>query len=218
MPDDEKTRRRNEINRWIRGAAGFDAVDPVRGPDRARDARARGIPGARLSGGVLLDREMGNGDRRYRPHPGARLARLLCRDRRPAWAGRDGAPRGHAGRRSGHWRAAGSGEGEGREGEGYLSDPRLRLPRQHANDGCRPRLPLHLRVALELQPVRLEGERFNGRRPVKIPGGRIELTGLERAAVDRLVAELLSVAASERSACAARTLEGPRQRRAADRV
>ncbi len=51
--------------------------------------------------------EMGDRDRRSRPHPRAGLARLLCRDQRPARPGGDGAARGHAGRaRRGGRRAA----------------------------------------------------------------------------------------------------------------
>ena len=52
----------------------------------ARHARARGVPGARLPRGVRLDRQMGDRDRRSRPHSGAGLARLLHRDQRPARA------------------------------------------------------------------------------------------------------------------------------------
>ena len=75
-----------------------DPDDPVRRPDRPRDARARGVPGARLPRGVRNDRQMGDRDRRSRPHPGADLARLLHRDQRPAGTGGDRAAGGHAGR------------------------------------------------------------------------------------------------------------------------
>ena len=79
-------------------APGLDADDPVRRPGRARDARARGVPGARLPRGVRHHRQMGDRDRRSRAHPRARLARLLHRDQRPARAGRHRAAGGHAGR------------------------------------------------------------------------------------------------------------------------
>ena len=64
----------------------------------ARHARARGVPGARLSRGVRHHDQMGDRDRRSGPHAGIRLARLLHRDQRPARAGGDRAARGHAGR------------------------------------------------------------------------------------------------------------------------
>ena len=60
------------------------------GPDRARDARARSLPGARLPRGVRIDRQMGNRNRRCRAHPRAGLARLLYGDRRPAGTGGHG--------------------------------------------------------------------------------------------------------------------------------
>ena len=75
----------------------FDADDPVRRAGRARHARARGVPGARLPRGVRLDRQMGDRDRRSRAHPRAGLARLLHRDQRPPGSGGDRAAGGHAG-------------------------------------------------------------------------------------------------------------------------
>ena len=63
-----------------------------------RDARARGVPGARLPRGVRLDGEMGDRDRRSGAHPRDRVARLLHRLQRPARPGGRGAARGHAGR------------------------------------------------------------------------------------------------------------------------
>ena len=81
--------------------AGFDAADRVRRPGRARDARARGVPGTRLPRGVRLDRQMGDRDRRPGAHPGDRVARVLHRLQRPARPGGGGAAGGHAGRAGG---------------------------------------------------------------------------------------------------------------------
>ena len=81
--------------------AGFDADDRVRRPDCARDARARGVPGGRLSRGVRHHDQMDDRDRRSGAHSGTRLARLLHRDERPAGAGGDRAAGGHADRARG---------------------------------------------------------------------------------------------------------------------
>ena len=96
------------------------AADRVRRPGRARDARARGVPGARLPRGVRLDGEMGDRDRRSGAHPRDRVARLLHRLQRPARPGGGGAARGHAGR---------AGRGAGRAGVRAGRD--LARPRRH---------------------------------------------------------------------------------------
>ena len=64
----------------------FDAGHHVRRPGRARDARARGLPGTRLPRGVRHDRQMGHRDRRSGAHSGNRVARVSCRDERPTRA------------------------------------------------------------------------------------------------------------------------------------
>ena len=119
----------NAIGRPARRAPGFDADDPVRRPDRARHARPRGVPGARLPRGVRLDRQMGHRDRRSRAHSGARLARVLHRHQRPAGAGGGGAAGGHAGgaRRASPTRRPSS-----------RSRPRRARPRSSACGSCSP--------------------------------------------------------------------------------
>ena len=76
--------------------AGFHADDHVRRTGRARDARARGVPGARLPRGVRHDGEMGDRDRRSGAHSRDRVARVPRRDERPSRPGGDRAARGHA--------------------------------------------------------------------------------------------------------------------------
>ena len=93
-----RARRDQRLARHPHRPAGFDAADPVRRPGRARHARARGLPGARLPRRVRLDRQMGDRDRRPGAPAGARLARLPRRDERPARPGRDRAAGGHADR------------------------------------------------------------------------------------------------------------------------
>ena len=72
--------------------------DPVRRPGRTRDARARGVPGARLSRGVRIDGQMGDRDRRSRrafpnwsrapstPRPAAGPGRSSSRCRKTCWS------------------------------------------------------------------------------------------------------------------------------------
>ena len=79
--------------------AGFDADDPVRRPDRARHARARGVPGARLQRRVRHHGQMGDRDRRCRrASPSwSRAPSMSRRSGRPG-PGRHRAAGGHADR------------------------------------------------------------------------------------------------------------------------
>ena len=70
----------------------------ARRPGRARRARARVVPGARLRGRVRADGEVGVRDRRPRAHPRGARARLHGGDQRAAGPGRAGAAGGRAGR------------------------------------------------------------------------------------------------------------------------
>ena len=108
---------------------GLDADDPVRRPGRARHARARGVPGARLPRGVRLDRQMGDRDRRSGAHSGTGLARLLHRDQRAAGPGGGGAAGGHAG---------GARRRRRRAGVRDRSRPRRARPRSTACGNCSP--------------------------------------------------------------------------------
>ena len=103
---DPRPRRHQRLARPAHRQAGFLADDHVRRSGRARDARARGVPGARLPRRVRHDGEMGDRDRRPGAHPGNRLARVSRRDERPARPGGDRAARRHAdGARLGRRRA-----------------------------------------------------------------------------------------------------------------
>ena len=110
-------------------ATGFDADDPVRRPGRARHARARGVPGARLPRGVRLDRQMGDRDRRSRADSRTGVARLLHRDQRPAGAGGGGAAGGHAGASASPWPT---------RPPSSRSRPRRARPRSTACGNCSP--------------------------------------------------------------------------------
>ena len=95
-----RARARRTPRRRPHRVPGLDADDPARRPGRARPGGARGVPGDRLPAHVRADGEVGRADRRRRPHPRVRRARLP----RPRCAGRPGpgrarAARGHAGRR-----------------------------------------------------------------------------------------------------------------------
>ena len=93
---DARPRRHQRLARHSHRETGFDPADHVRRAGRARDARPRGVPGARLSRGVRHHGEMGDRDRRSGAHPRDRLACVSCGDERAPGAGGDRAPGGHA--------------------------------------------------------------------------------------------------------------------------
>ncbi len=68
---------------------GFHADDHVHRSGRTRHARARGVSGAGLQGGVRLDRQMGRRNRQRRTHSRTRRARLPRRDAGQAGSGGD---------------------------------------------------------------------------------------------------------------------------------
>ncbi len=110
---DARARRDQRLARHPYRRSGLDAADPVRRPDRARHARARGVSGARLPRGLRHHDEMGDGDRRCRAHPRDHQPRLPCRDLRPPRPGRDRAAGGRADRSGGcRGCAALSGDGD----------------------------------------------------------------------------------------------------------
>ena len=100
----------------------FEPAGHVRRPGCARHARARGLPGGRLSRGLRRHDQMDDRDRRSGAGAGNRVARLLHGRERPAGAGRRRHPRGHAGRahcrcRRAALRAGRDLAGTGRDGE-----------------------------------------------------------------------------------------------------
>ena len=139
-------------------AAGFHADDPVRRPGRAWHARARGVPGNRLSRGLRADHEMDRRDRRSRACPRACLARVSCGDKRAAGTGGARLAGGHADRTRRRERRTSAchdrdGAGRGRYGAAAndagsggapAADPR-RKPVEHRRLRRYPRLRRDLR-------------------------------------------------------------------------
>ena len=83
-----RARRHQCFARHSHRASGFDAARHVCWPGGARHARARGVPGNRLSRHVRLDDQVGDRDRGPGAYTGSRLARFLYGGERPAGAGR----------------------------------------------------------------------------------------------------------------------------------
>ena len=106
---------------------GLDAADPPDRPGRPRDDGARGVPGDRLPPDVRADGEVGGADRRSRPDPRARLARVPRRHLGPPGSGRARAAGGHARRGVRRRRRAAVTRQPRPSGAGATSSARARL-------------------------------------------------------------------------------------------
>ena len=159
-------------------APGLDAADHARRPGRARRARARVVPGARLRGRVRLDGEVGVRARRPRAHPRGARARVHGGDQRAAGPGRAGAAGGRPGRGGRGRRRAALPRRCARRRRPRRSRSWARCSRRRSGRSCSSAAGRGTRAARRRSPA---GRRAAGCRSARPSGARTSSTTCARA-------------------------------------